>query len=611
VKVQRLRLQNYRGIREGTVIFDGHSLLVGSNSVGKSTICEALDLVLGPERMFRRPVIDEFDFFGARYQEGDGILPEVRIELVLSDLSEATERRFGGHLRAWSTTANDFLDLEPGAIDSVDDAHWCLPLVFIGRFNPAEDDFEGGTFFAHPEPAGEDFADGPANLGVGLSTFSREDKRHCGFLYLRPNRTGIRALTFQRGSLLDTIVRLESELAGPLWEKALTDLAEVIIATDDSAFSKIRAEVHERVGRFLHLADTPDPVDIHASELTREHLREVLRLFIATRPGVDGVPFNRLSTGSLNLLVFSLLTYIAELKGDHAVIFAMEEPEIALPPHAQRRLIDFVTQRMGQAIVTSHSPYVIEKFDPSHVVVLDRDGTGILTSTNVDLPHDFKLKRYRANRRQFAEAVLATAVVVVEGATEAAVLPVVADVLDQDPAVDYMHLDLAGVSIFDAQNDVSVPLYAPVFKQLGKTVVGLHDTPTTPFDPSLAAKTADFSIYEVIPYSGIEELLSDEVPAAVQRRFLSTVMTRSDYPGACGHPTPTASDDDIRSLTKNVLKARKGAGNGYAALLVAECADISDLPATLSNLLLNIDAALRPPSPPPETEDATGGNAGD
>jgi putative ATP-dependent endonuclease of OLD family len=39
------------------------------------------------------------------------------------------------------------------------------------------------------------------------------------------------------------------------------------------------------------------------SELTREHLREVLRLFVATQPGEHGVPFNRLSTGSLNLLV--------------------------------------------------------------------------------------------------------------------------------------------------------------------------------------------------------------------------------------------------------------------------------------------------------------------
>lgn len=611
MKVRRLHVQNYKGAREGTVTLNGHSLLVGSNNVGKSTVCEALELVLGPERMFRRPVIDEYDFFGAHYQEEGGVLPEVRIEVVLTDLSEATERRFGAHLRPWSITANDFVDLEPGAIEHTGDAEWCLPIVFIGRFDSTEDDFVGGTFFAHPEAVADDFAEGPVGLGAGLSTFSREDKRHCGFLYLRPNRTGSRALTFQRGSLLDTIVRLESEIAGPLWENALTDLAELVIASDDSAFAKIRTEVHDRIGRFLHLADIANPVDIRASELTREHLREVLRLFIATQPGIDGVPFNRLSTGSLNLLVFSLLTYIAELKGDHLVIFAMEEPEIALPPHAQRRLVDFVTQHMGQAIVTSHSPYVIEKFDPARVVVLNRDSSGVLTSSNVVLPDDFKLKRYRSNRRQFAEAVLASAVLVVEGSTEASLLPVVADVLDQDPSVNYLHIDLAGVSIFDAQNDVSVPLYAPIFKRMGKPVFGLHDTPANPFDPALAAKTADFSLYEVIPYSGIEELLAAEIPVNVQRSFLGSVLNRPDYPTACGRVDATTPDGEVRAITSRVLKARKGSGSGYAAILVAECSSLADLPSTLANFLLTIDAELRPSVPDPDAKRDGDGAAGD
>ncbi len=49
-----MTLGHFRGVRTGTVLLDGNALLVGSNSVGKSTVCEALDLVLGPERMFRR-----------------------------------------------------------------------------------------------------------------------------------------------------------------------------------------------------------------------------------------------------------------------------------------------------------------------------------------------------------------------------------------------------------------------------------------------------------------------------------------------------------------------------------------------------------------------------
>jgi putative ATP-dependent endonuclease of OLD family len=55
-------IKNFRGIAEGVVDFAAHTLLVGGNNVGKSTVCEALELVLGPERLYRRPVIDEHDF---------------------------------------------------------------------------------------------------------------------------------------------------------------------------------------------------------------------------------------------------------------------------------------------------------------------------------------------------------------------------------------------------------------------------------------------------------------------------------------------------------------------------------------------------------------------
>ncbi|MCC9711815.1 ATP-binding protein [Streptomyces sp. MNU76] len=47
MKVRRLALRNFRGVSSGTVLLDDQSLLVGANSVGKSTVCEALDLVLG------------------------------------------------------------------------------------------------------------------------------------------------------------------------------------------------------------------------------------------------------------------------------------------------------------------------------------------------------------------------------------------------------------------------------------------------------------------------------------------------------------------------------------------------------------------------------------
>ncbi|MER6666187.1 AAA family ATPase [Amycolatopsis japonica] len=161
MRVRRVSISNFRGVRSGSVLLDSHSLLVGGNAVGKSTVCEALDLVLGLERLYRRPVIDEYDFHRTRYRaaeapvDGPAAPTEVHIEVVLTDLSGEARRRFRGHLRPWSGENNDFTP--PAAEDAVDlvEGEWCLPVVFLGRFNVADDDFEGGTFFAHPRRPGE------------------------------------------------------------------------------------------------------------------------------------------------------------------------------------------------------------------------------------------------------------------------------------------------------------------------------------------------------------------------------------------------------------------------------------------------------------------------
>lgn len=598
MRVSRVQIKNFRGVSEGRVDFNGNALLVAGNSVGKSTICEALDLVLGPERMFRRPVIDEYDFFGAKYQTVGDDTPQIEIEVVLVGLDSVAERRFANHLRKWSEVDQDFADQDPNTVDTADKNPWCLPLLFIGRFDPNDDDFEGNTFFAHPTPVVDDLSTDSAELGQGRRFFKRDDKRYCGYLYLRTNRTGTRALSFQRGSLLDTIVRLEDQATGELWERARSALADLDMR-DDSKLDSVLEGVCQRIGRFMALGG--DEVNLHPSDLTRESIRETLRLFITASPGRHAVPFNRLSTGSLNLLVFALLTYIAELKGDESVIFAMEEPEIALPPHAQRRLVDFVTSRMGQAIVTSHSPYVIERFDSKNILMLKRTDNGVLTSDQFDVTGLMKPKKVREERRQFAEAILARGVLVVEGGTEASVIPVIADIMDADPTVDYTHLDLAGVSIYDAKSDGQVPGFAPVFKALGKRCYGLHDTPNSPF-PATAKKDAlSFDNYLEIPHKSIEKLLIAEMPERPKRAFLALAATLPDYPTDAGYLSAGAGATEVDALVGRVLLKRKGAYSGYAAMLVAEARDVSELPSSYVQFLWDLDADMATIGAPPPT----------
>ena len=93
MRVIKLKINNFRGIKSADLEFDGHTLLVGGNNVGKSTICDAIDLVLGPDRLGRFPPVEEFDFYNAEYLAVDGVTPiPLRIEVTLVNLSPEVER---------------------------------------------------------------------------------------------------------------------------------------------------------------------------------------------------------------------------------------------------------------------------------------------------------------------------------------------------------------------------------------------------------------------------------------------------------------------------------------------------------------------------------------
>lgn len=597
MRIQTLDIENFRGIANGRVIFQKHSLLVGSNNIGKSTVCDALELVLGPERLYHRPVIDEHDFYCGSSQKDDGSSLEIVIRIVLTDLNHKQQLRFYQHLRRWDKGQLKFVDEEADGISHADDPNvdWALPVVFIGRYDPEEDDFVGDTFFDHPMDDPDSLSDEEkASLGQGRSIFTRAHKRDCGFIYLRALRTGSRALSLQRGSLLDTILRLGEQGSANMWPAALRSLKELDPAIGEiSQLGSIRTQLQERLGRFINLASEGDQTSFYASDLTRDNLREVVKLFVATWPSNYPVPFSRQGTGSVNLLVFALLTMIADLKEQNSAIFVMEEPEIALPPHIQRRVVKYVLQKMGQSIVTSHSPYIIEQYEAENVVVLGRDDKSCFGGKPIDRSL-IKQKSYRAQRRQFAEAILSRAVFVVEGATEVVAINAASTALERFHA-GYSHIDLSGVSLFDAGGDQEVPKYGPIFKALGKPVFGMRDKPNRQDQPGTRDNIDAYDKFWESPKLGVERILVDDVPESVLHSFLKEVSSRSDYPANCEYDA-SKGGEELKNLAQKVLKSRKGDsyGYGYAATLIEQCQKENELPSFIRDALLYIDRYLNP-----------------
>jgi putative ATP-dependent endonuclease of OLD family len=182
-------------------------------------------------------------------------------------------------------------------------------------------------------------------------------------------------LSLERGSLLDIILRVH-ELRPKMWEKALEQLRDLPVTADpELGVTQILSGVQAALRTFVPSEWAAEP-HLRVSDLTRETLRRTLTVFMATGAMNGDVPhsapFQHQGSGTINMLVLALLSMIADAK--KTVIFAMEEPEIAIPPATQKRIIDRVRNKSSQALFTSHSPYVLEEFGPSQILVAAQQG---------------------------------------------------------------------------------------------------------------------------------------------------------------------------------------------------------------------------------------------
>ena len=57
MKIFSVVIENFRGIQSAKLVLPDHAVLIGDNNTGKSSVFEAIDLALGPDRMSRKSVV--------------------------------------------------------------------------------------------------------------------------------------------------------------------------------------------------------------------------------------------------------------------------------------------------------------------------------------------------------------------------------------------------------------------------------------------------------------------------------------------------------------------------------------------------------------------------
>lgn len=581
MKITRLTIKNFRGILESELHFNGDTVLVGDNNTGKSSILEAIDLVLGPERLSRHPIIDEHDFYAGKYISTTDEPIKIEIEVVVSDLSTEQESHFRNHLEWWDANSKQLLEGPPVTSTDANHIFAAIRLKFNGFYDEEEDDFVGETYFASPQNEDESY-----------SKFGRKDKRLCGFLFLRTLRTGSRALSLEKGSLLDIILRLQ-ELRPKMWEDILGELRRIPIAENpEIGISPILESVQKGVRSYVPSDWAVDP-HLRVSNLTRVHLRKVLTVFMGTGAMIDdeneySAPFQHQGTGTINTLVLTLLTMIAELKQN--VIFAMEEPEIAIPPHTQKRIVTSVSKKSAQAIFTSHSPYVLEEFEPENILAVTRED-GVLSGKFAKYPPAVKPKAYRAEfKRRFCETLFARRVLITEGRTEYDAFPTAARRLnDLDPET-YSSLEALGISVINAETDSQVAPLGKFYKELGKEVFAV-------FDQQAASSLADIETsvdhaFEA-PEDNFEDVILNYTDEDALERFALSIVEEGDWPPhlASVKPEEGKSTDEIIEALEDYFSWSKGSGT--AADLLAQC-DIYEMPSYVVDTIEAIKEIVEP-----------------
>ncbi|MYH15525.1 MAG: AAA family ATPase [Gammaproteobacteria bacterium] len=614
MKISRLKIRNFRGIRRADLLFPDHVVLIGDNNTGKSTVLDSIDLVLGPDRLNRRAPIDEHDFFQGRYLPGAAIYatttaasappeegttepsdnegepvaqaereppqgtglepaddpPQICVEVTITDLSSEQSAHFKDYVEWWNTEGGQlYTDASVQGVDA-DTVVEALRVTFIGQYVAEEDDFEGRTYFARSLKE----SDNP-------QPFSRRDKQYCGFLYLRGLRTGRRALSLEHGSLLDVILRLK-EIRPRLWETTIGGLAEFDVASDpDLGISGVLESINAALNKYVPKEWGVKP-HLRVSALTRDHLRNVITAFIATGEGSHSAPFYRQGTGTINMLVLAMLSQIAEDRQN--VIFAMEEPETAIPPYAQKRIVHELRKLSAQSIFTSHSPYVLEEFELHETVVLARASDGELSQAPIALPNSVKHKRYRQEfRTRFCEGLLSRRVLVAEGAVEASAFPAVARRLAELAPAKYSSLEALGICTIDAGSQTRIPDLGGFYRSLGKTVYGLCDKQSAADQAKITANVDELFMHSE---KGIEDLVLKNTTTAALDRFAGLV----DWPQHLNDQYPNPKED-VEAALNDYFRWSKGSW-GIADFL-SQCTE-EEIPEWLRDCCVRLRQLAQP-----------------
>lgn len=411
MKLIALAIRGFRGVKHADLRFGKHSVLVGPNGVGKSTIVDALSLVFGRTRLVRD--LTEHDFFGS-FPEATS---RIRIVATVGGFEGEDPDRHDTWFREGRAVPKWWNDLagQPEPEPTLHATTLCAQLGFAARFDLESLVVESLRYFHDDDDLEDPFLDEavqqvPPRLFDDIGYYVLPTRRTWEGNASFASELFRKAVAAMGGIPAETVLEERDRLRGP--DTPLEETAGV---------SPLAKRIDSQLAELLAAAPR------FGLRLTATDSESLLRALVPhyVSGGGPTLPVARHGMGLLSLQTFILLLELgrARVNNGKPFLFAMEEPELHIPPGMQRRLIWQAVSIADQTICTTHSPRVAAYYPATAVQILDSRppslaATPMLKSPLAGSASNALRKLFHDDRPRMVEAMMYSRVLVPEGRSE-------------------------------------------------------------------------------------------------------------------------------------------------------------------------------------------------
>lgn len=568
MRIVRLSIEHFRAIRALTYFPSAKNALLGPNNIGKTAILEALNLLLTPNGSSRTALVDENDFFRREYvgQRG-GTQPTIRVEAVIAGLHDEDADKFDGAVVPWRESTRSIIERSDACVDPFAGAERAIRPSFEAWYDEAEDAFEWLAFHRTDQLLPRE----------QCPRFTREQKRHIGFLIYRDFRALHRPITLEQSALFDRV--LAAKNAGARNFDSIFDhlAGSGTPLFEDAQFKEAVKAFGDELARYLPISASETPLRFEATDRTRTQARAALQMYVE---GSTSLPLQKQGAGTRSLAILAMLLVILRTRGRG--ILALEEPETFLFPHAQRRVIDEVQKVADQLFVTTHSPTVLERLPMDGLYRVQRSDDGEMTATPVATDDAVVKNMRRRLKRQLAEALLGRAAVVVEEESTRVWLLQASTAMHGETVNGEVceAFDLLGISVVSADGNGEVAELCDTLMRAGITAFGLVDsTRGNQLVDSVRFPGARIVFHKA---QGLEDLLL----AALTREVLTEAMTEAPFVKEHSNSSTLTELDDAAFQTKAREFLRHNKGSIPFHEWLAERTPLQSIPAAFRDAVM-------------------------